>query len=82
MTLDEYLDKYGIQKSEFAEKLGKSAANFTCLVRRSTTPNLITALAIYDLTSGEVTYREMLSFYDANRFYLKYMKPKGCEESK
>ncbi|NGX51415.1 MAG: hypothetical protein K1060chlam2_01281 [Chlamydiae bacterium] len=63
MLLKEYLEKYGVSKSAFAKRIGKSREIIHLIVNKGHTPKADIALLIEEATEGKVTRSEVLYPY-------------------
>lgn len=60
MDLDEYLWRLKMSQGDFGELVGLSQRTVSLLVNKKVTPCLETAIAIFDATSGEVDYKDLV----------------------
>ena len=60
MLLKEYLEKYGITKTAFAKRIGKSWHLVYLMVNKGHIPKADVALSIEEATEGKVSKGEVL----------------------
>lgn len=60
MLLKEYLEKYGISKTAFAKRIGKSRELVHLIVNKGHIPKADVAAAIESITEGKVKKEEVL----------------------
>lgn len=65
MTLKEYMSKKKISISAMARAMGVARSTLYNYIDRSTTPSLAHALIMYQVCSGRVSLKEMLSVVEA-----------------
>lgn len=60
MLLKEYLEKYGISKTAFAKRIGKSRELVHMIVNKDHIPKADVAIKIEEITEGKVRREEVL----------------------
>jgi plasmid maintenance system antidote protein VapI len=60
MLLKEYLEKYGISKTAFAKRIGKSRELVHMIVNKDHIPKVDVAVKIEEITEGKVKKEEIL----------------------
>ncbi len=60
MLLKEYLEIYGVSKTAFAKRIGKSRELVHLIVNKGHIPKADVALSIHNATEGKVSKEEVL----------------------
>jgi len=68
MSVQEYLDKKNLTYRDLSDAIGASQSNTRFWAMRVTTPGLYYAMKVYEYTKGKVTYKDMLSLVDKDKY--------------
>lgn len=60
MTLEEWLDHYGLAQADLARETGIDKSKLSLMCRRAHNTKLVDAYTVVEFTRGEVTYEELL----------------------
>jgi len=60
MRLNEWIEKEGMSKKEFADAIGIRTPSLSSITVQGTRPSLLTAIKIVKFTNNEVNYEDLI----------------------